>query len=270
MRAGRIVAAALATSLRRPLAWLSAGRVLRRRLPRDFCSAPVLVTPESALRLWRFDLAVAAPELFAFVRRFVRPGDVVWDVGANVGLFTFSSATRAGRAGSAVAIEPEPFLARLLRRSAAIQPPGAAPTAVVEAAASDEAGRAELTVPLAGLASSHLSCLPGSRGAGSARRSVAIDTVTLDRLLERGHPPPTILKIDVESAEERVLRGATRVLDEARPIVLCEVRDAHAGKVGRRFSDLGYGMFSWEDRAARPLARPRRNTLFLPPERRPP
>ena len=49
---------------------------------------------------------------------FVRPGDVVWDIGANLSLFTVAASHNASPAGHVLAVEPDILLARLLRRSA--------------------------------------------------------------------------------------------------------------------------------------------------------
>ena len=54
-------------------------------------------------------------------------------------------------------------------------------------------------------------------------RGVEVETVSLDHLIEQGWAPPLIVKIDVEGAELRVLRGASRLLAERRPILLLEM-----------------------------------------------
>src|SRR6266496_451229 len=41
-----------------------------------------------------------------FVNRFLRPGDVFVDVGANIGLFTLIAASRVGPTGKVIAFEP--------------------------------------------------------------------------------------------------------------------------------------------------------------------
>jgi len=74
---------------------LSRGRVLKRRLPAEFGAAPIFVSPDAALCFWHKDLANCDPALLDAARELVQPGDVVWDVGANVGLFSFAAAARA-------------------------------------------------------------------------------------------------------------------------------------------------------------------------------
>jgi FkbM family methyltransferase len=50
----------------------------------------------------------------------VGPGNTVWDIGANLGLFGFAAAVAAGPSGRVLAVEPDTALAGLLRRSAAV------------------------------------------------------------------------------------------------------------------------------------------------------
>ena len=118
----------------------SRGMILRRHLPKQFQSLPLYVSPEAGLRFWRWGVETTDPMLFRMVRELVRPGSVVWDVGANVGLFSFSAAALAGPGGFVLAIEPDVWLAHLLTRSAQrIQQHSAeaAPVAVLCAAASE-------------------------------------------------------------------------------------------------------------------------------------
>src|ERR1039458_10790336 len=106
----------LIAPLRRLAERLSRGVVLRRRLPRDFQRLPLFVTPEAGLRHWA-GLAGVDRHLLDMARELVKPGAVVWDVGANVGLFAFSAAAITGPSGLVVAIEPDVWLAHLMDRS---------------------------------------------------------------------------------------------------------------------------------------------------------
>jgi hypothetical protein len=56
-----------------------------------------------------------------------------------------------------------------------------------------------------------------ANGAGREVTSVSLDDFARD------HPAPRVVKIDVEGAELRVLRGAERLLREHRPILVCEL-----------------------------------------------
>ena len=206
--------------MRAVLQRLSRDLVLKRRLPRRFGGAPIFVSPDASLRFWRPTLDTVDPKLFDTVTELVRPGDVVWDVGANVGLFSFSAAFAAGPTGRVVALEPDPFLANLLGRSAAALPEGYAPVAVLPVAVSDEVGLDQLSIAGQGRASNTLGF--GMSQLGGLRRTQTALCLTLDWLLQY-LPPPDVLKIDVEGVEGAVLRGASAVLATARPRIHSEM-----------------------------------------------
>src|SRR5258708_33765123 len=96
---------------------LSRGIVLARRLPGDMGGGRIYVAPQSGgLKMWRRDVRRMDPTLLALATEFVAAGSKVWDIGANVGLFTFSAAHRAGPAGSVLSVEPDIDNVRLLLR----------------------------------------------------------------------------------------------------------------------------------------------------------
>jgi hypothetical protein len=67
-------------------------------------------------------------------------------------------------------------------------------------------------------------------------------SVTLDWLLD-SLPDPNVLKIDVESHEAEVLRGAVRLLESARPVILCEVDPKNADAVSPLLHERNYQPF---------------------------
>jgi FkbM family methyltransferase len=225
---------------------LSRGVVLKRRLPPEFGSAPIFVSPESSLRYWRRDLGKVDPFLLSMVRELVRGETTVWDIGANVGLFSFAAAALGSRV---LAVEADTWLATLLHKSLLLN---GLPVTVLPAAVSDADGISELHLSEQGKASNSLV------GTGPAQ---SIVTITLDWILEH-FTAPQVVKIDVEGMEHAVLRGASKLL-QLRPIIFCEVTRDHDG-VGKILRNAGYKLYAARERDRHPLERPSYDTLALP------
>jgi FkbM family methyltransferase len=244
---------------------LSRGRVLRRRLPEEHGGHRLYVSPDAAMRLWKRDLRAVDPFLLRMVAELVRPGMVVWDIGANVGLFTFASAFAAGPAGRVLAVEADAWLAGLIERSARETPATHAPVEVLAAAVSDASGTAELCIARRGRAGNYLQSVSGSTQTGGIREMREVAAFTLDSLLGRT-PGPQVVKIDIEGAELLGLRGARRLLREVRPVLLCEVTGENADEAGVLLREADYTLV---DAAAppdrrQPLDRAVWNTLAIP------
>jgi FkbM family methyltransferase len=219
---------------------------LKRHLPHDFGGAPLLVSPDSTLAYWRRDLSKVDPFLLSMVRELVRPKMVVWDIGANVGLFSFAAASLGAQV---VAVEADTWLANLIHRSTILN---RLPVTVLPAAVSDQRGICNLYVSEEGKASSSL------RGDGIAQTVIS---VTLDSLLDH-FAAPQVLKIDVEGMEYAVLSGARRVL-AARPHIFCEVTDHHAA-IGELLKEADYEFYAARSVNRQPLLRPSRDTIAIP------
>jgi FkbM family methyltransferase len=254
-------------NLRRLVERMSRGMVLRRHLPAEFNRLAIYVSPEAGLRYWRRHLEKVDPPLLRMVRELVKPGSIVWDVGANVGLFCFSAAALAGPSGSVLAIEPDLWLANLLGKSArhAHLSKQTAQVDVVCAAITETPGICQLQIVERSRASNHLSQAQGSTQAEGVRHTQQSVAVSLD-FLQAHFPAPTLLKIDVETAEIGVLRGASRLLQTARPVILCEVTPENSDTVANILRQHKYEIFEAEtDPAQRqPVKRAPWSTLAIP------
>jgi FkbM family methyltransferase len=235
--------------------------VIRRRLAAPYRDVRLYVSSESGLRYLKPRLDRVDPPLLRLVSEVVRPGHRVWDIGANIGLFTFTSALRAGPAGRVLAVEADTWNVGLLRRSAARMPPRAAPVDVLPAAASDRVGVARFHIAVRNRSTNHLEGA-GSTQTGGVRETQVVPTLTLDHLL--GHfAAPHVLKIDVEGAEALVLAGAAAVL-RRRPVIVCEVAAANVEAVGGLLQPHGYRFYDGEALERRPVDRPPYATLAVP------
>ena len=221
---------------------VSRGRTFHRRLPREFGGGRIVVSPQAMLKFWLPCLELVDASLFDWVRRFVKEGDVVWDIGANVGIFAFSSLNQVGASGSVLAVEADTWLVDLLRRSARELRDPALAINILPAAVSDQLGVARFNIAARSRASNYLDQACGSTQAGGIGERQTVVTVTLDWLLD-SFRPPTVLKIDVEGAEDQVLAGASYVLAQVRPTILCEVTGGNAAPVYRRLQSYGYTLY---------------------------
>jgi FkbM family methyltransferase len=235
--------------------------VLRRRLPPPFGAARVYASSEGGLRYLRPGMDRVDPALLRLAAEMVKPGDVVWDIGANLGLFTFAAAVLAGPAGHVLAVEPDAVLVGLLRRSAAVNR-GHAPTDIFPAAVASDLGIGRFHIARRNRSTNHLDGF-GTRQAGGIRATEIVPTVTLDWLAQH-FPAPDVIKIDVEEAEVLVLASGNRVL-RAQPTVICEVAGRNASGVRDILTGHGYVLYDGDQPADRrvPVGTARPNTLAI-------
>lgn len=159
--------------------------------------------------------------LFAAFDRLIRDGDVVWDVGANIGVYT-RVIRQWFHAGPIVAIEPMADNFALLEANIALG--GLRDVTALRLALSDRSGEETLQVDDVTSGTAVLDSVAGGE-ASAGRRAAGLPPVTervklerLDDLIARDHlPPPAMMKIDTEGAEVHVLRGAMETLKAHRP-----------------------------------------------------
>jgi FkbM family methyltransferase len=218
---------------------LSRGLVLRRRLPARFGGLPMYVTPDAGLRYW-WAMSQVDSMLYSMAEELVTPGSVVWDVGANVGLFSFCAAALSGASGFVLSVEPDVWLAHLMTRSGQELPlDRCSKVEVLCASVSDAVRVSKLEISARARASNHLVEATGSTQAAGARGIQPSVSLTLDFLLDY-FPAPSVLKIDVETHEVSVLRGAKRLLSQVRPTIWCEVSHENSAEVTELLHAAGY------------------------------
>lgn len=162
------------------------------------------------------------PDIMRLLRRHVRTGDVVFDVGANIGTYTLPLARAVGAAGLVVAFEPNRPTRACLRAN--VRAAHAAQVVVVAAAAGPALGRVTLVSPNENLGEVHVR--PDAAG------SIAMTTLDVEaarlRVVEA-----SFIKLDIEGFELEALRGAEHVLRASpRLLVQTELVPSHAARFG--------------------------------------
>ena len=154
------------------------------------------------------------PALFDFLKRTIRPGDVVLDVGAFVGIYAVLSSRWCAPAGRVIAFEPTPSSAALARKHLLFNHVDPALVKVVEAAVSDRTGRATLH-QYDDVAMPYVNSLVSAADSDkpSVTRDVAL--VTIDEICRELRVVPSVVRMDVQGAEIHALRGAREVIRSA-------------------------------------------------------
>jgi FkbM family methyltransferase len=174
------------------------------------------------------------PRMTRAVERLVRPGDVCFDVGANIGWYTLLLSSLVEPTGEVHAFEPHPRAFEALRENVLLSR-GQARIELNQVAMGRATGRAELRTPGESLYSSIY------RPPADGGRIDAVELVTLDGYCQtKGIGRVDFVKCDAEGAEEDVFRGGERLIVDADvpPVIQVEVNPTTAAFSGRAATDL--------------------------------
>jgi FkbM family methyltransferase len=166
--------------------------------------------------------------------RYIQPGSVAYDLGANYGMHTLLLARLVGPEGRVYAFEPNPQIRAALEEHLALNHFTMAQA--VPYAVCNRTGTAWFDSD--GSATGHL--IDTTNG-GSAT-TYQVETTTLDQfVLKDNHAPPAFIKIDIEGAESAALRGGHETIARYRPVLLIEMHNPTEDRaVGAFLKALGY------------------------------
>ncbi len=163
------------------------------------------------------------PYVTACMREQIKPGQVFYDVGANIGYHSLLAARLVGPEGRVIAFEPNPAIAARFRHH--IQLNDIHNVDVIEACVTTEpTRRVTLHLPPRNIPN------PGraTTRAEPGFHAIECDAVRVDELVQRGAiPRPDIIKVDVEGAEIIVLQSMSDTFSEThrKLTVLLEVTE---------------------------------------------
>jgi FkbM family methyltransferase len=192
-------------------------RALERLFP---CGVEVELPSRDVIRLHPRFLGMTSggyePKLARIMARHAKPGAMILDLGAHVGMHTLMFSRRSGSSGRVLAVEPSPATAGLLMQH--LKWNGSDNVELIEAVVGDQ----EREVAFA--------YRPDPIDSGGFSNSLAYDIggetrtvrmTTIDRICAGGLPD--LIKMDIEGAELLALRGARDTLARAAPVLIVSV-----------------------------------------------
>jgi FkbM family methyltransferase len=247
-----------------------------RRVARVVKGPPPEARPRVARLPWGVELTVQESDAIGYsilvgrvfdpcvteaVHRLVDPGDVVVDVGANVGYLTSLAAVRALPSGRVIAVEPHPAVFELLRSNAESwsAKPNAAPVELHRLALSNHNGVGRIVTGPHFETNMGLARL--SEKDADGQNSHEVELRRLDELVDE--TAIGLLKVDVEGHETEVLSGASGLLE--RGLVRDIIFEDHApypSEATALVENAGYHLVS--------LSNDLRGLLVNPPHERGP
>ncbi len=172
------------------------------------------------------------------LQSLVKPGDVVLDIGANIGAHTLTIAQSTGSSGKVFAFEPADFAFTKLKRNLALNPSLEAHTfshQILLAASAAEPPERQIYAswPLETAGAVH----PKHRGQLVSAESASVET--LDAFVEQeGLTRLDLIKMDVDGHELSVLQGARKTLQHFRPTLVMEMSPYIHSEFQHAFADF--------------------------------
>ena len=173
-------------------------------------------------------LGTYEPQVIQAVCDFVRPGMVIYDVGANIGYMTLVFSRSVGRDGQVFAFEPLPDNIERIQEHIKLNSLQHI-ISVIPKAVSDRIGKQMFLIHELNA----MGKLSDSSGRNTVyRNEIEVNTLCLDSFVfEEGNPVPDLIKIDIEGGGIKALPGMSRILKKNRPIILMELHGPEEAKI---------------------------------------
>ena len=167
---------------------------------------------------WELDFAEA-------LENNIKSGWIWYDIGGYKGYYAVVMALKG--AAEVFIFEPMPANAAMINKLISLNPH--LPIKLKQTAISDTGGQSTFKI----MREETMGKLTGStfREEEEEMRQLTVECITLDELIKSGVPEPDFIKIDVEGAEEFVLKGAMEMLKRKKPFLMIEI---HSPQIGER------------------------------------
>jgi FkbM family methyltransferase len=181
------------------------------------------------------------PRVQQALAEYLRPGMVFYDLGANVGFFSLLASRLVGAEGHVFSFEPDPILFLRLRQN--LEHNGFRQAVAEERAIWNKSATLPFTCADTSespdRALGHVSLVPPQ-----PPNTIQIACVSLDDYCAT-HPGPNFIRCDVQGAECEVFQGASNILRQWHPVIVCEMHSMENHfTLTRFFLDFGYTCYA--------------------------
>lgn len=168
-------------------------------------------------------LAASEHAMLAALQAWAKPGDAVYDIGANVGVYAIRLAQLVGRGGRVYCIEASPVCVSYLQANVALH--ALENVEILPVAVLDRAGETEFVIHYGNASIGLADASPFYHH--KLGHEIRVHCAPLDELIrEHALRPPRVIKIDIEGAEASALRGMQATLEAERPTLILELHGA--------------------------------------------
>lgn len=165
---------------------------------------------------------VLSKESIDFFKRYIQEGDLVVDIGSNVGQYTIPLSIAVGAKGKVLAFDPNPYVFSILKKNIELNN---VPCEAINAAISEEEGDFYYSSSEASFSNGGVASTPKNRH-GRFTLPEKVKGVSLNRLLKEKYPNRIaqlrLVKIDTEGNDTHILKSISALLAEQKPIVITE------------------------------------------------
>ena len=216
----------------------------------------VVITPGEETSGALFVSGSYEPGSMIALERFIFPGAVLFDIGANVGLYTLIASRHVGRSGHVYSFEPSSREQRVLQQNLALNE--CSNVTIIAAAVTDKPGTGTLRIAAGQHRGQNTLAQSFSHEGVQLEGDEPVELVSLDALwAAKTVRRPDVVKIDAEGSELHLLRGAVVLLRDAQPVIIFEINDALLQARGASraavedcLTSLGYSLYRIDDRTA--------------------
>lgn len=179
-------------------------------------------------------------EVFA---RVIKPGQVVFDLGANNGIHSLLFSKLVGDTGKVFSFEPLPDNVAEIERNNSLN--GITNIKIIPAAVSNEEGLTSFYL-------GHSNKQGSITGIGNeSGKKVDVRLMTMKGFIETEQVEPDFIKIDIEGAESKALAGFGDLIPRLKPIFVIELHTPEQDKlVGEILQANNYILYRLTDKSA--------------------